>query len=171
MDALPLQCILEFGACDVELATSYLQAIAKAEGQPISRSFARELYTKGGVYHPINADIPDQPMHPLPSQGPLFTPDLKRAINLLQFRLIPGRDIPSVDGYSLGALGDWSQALAVMPDEASETLLPKYYRNRPPHEDLELLVQLEKVVDAISFADAHVDRRFKSTLEVRLAHF
>lgn len=169
-NTLPLQSTLSFEPAGAELATSYLQAIALAEGNPISREFAHEMYTKEGVYWPIAPDVPDQPMLPNLKQGELITPDLKRAINQLQFHCIAGRPIPPMDDRSLGSLGDWGEEPAVMPDLVDEDD-PKYYRKTPPHQDLEQIFQISEFIDAISFSDAYVDRRLRSTLEVRLMHF
>lgn len=152
------------------MATSYLQAIALAEGHSIPRNAARRIYDEEAVYYPIAGDVPDQPMPPVASQGPLFSSDLKRAINQLQFHCIAGRLIPPSYQYSLSSLGDWGQESAVTAEQIKE-VKPRYSRKTPPHEDLEHLLQLSEFVDSISFGDAYVDRRLKSTLEVRLMHF
>lgn len=167
---LPLQSTLAFKACDLELATSYLQAIALAEGHSISRNAARRIYDEEAIYYPIAGDVPDQPMPPLPSQGPLVASDLKRAINQLQFYCIAGRSIPPSYPCSLSGLGDWGQEPAVMAEQIKE-VKPRYSQRTPPHEDLEHLLRLSEFIDSISFGDAYVDRRLKSTLEVRLMHF
>jgi hypothetical protein len=170
LEDLPLQSTLEFKVCDIELATSYLQAIALAEGHSVSHSTARRIYDKEAVYYPIPGDVPDQPMPPLPSQGPLFSSDLKRAINQLQFYCVAGITIPPLHDNSLDRLGDWANEPAVIAGQIKE-VKPRYSLKTPIHEDLEQLLQLSEFADSISFGDAYVDRRLKSTLEVRLRHF
>jgi hypothetical protein len=70
----------------------------------------------------------------------------------------------------LDRLGDWANEPAVIAGQVKE-VKPRYSRKTPTHEDLEQLLQLSEFADSISFGDAYVDRRLKSTLEVRLMHF
>ena len=160
-----MQTVLEFKPCDIELATSYLQAISLAEGHPVERTIAREIYTDAGTYIPMEADIPDQPMLPVPSQGPLVQPDLKRAINHLQFSLITSLDGSGIPETGLAGFGSWSQPPAVMPGAIVED--PRRNRHETSsHKDLETVLQLGDLADSISFGDAQVDRRIKVSLEV-----
>lgn len=162
---IPLQTVLEFKPCDVELATSYLQAISLAEGRPIERNLAREIYTDNAVFLPMAADVPDQPMLPVPSQGSLVHPDLKRAINHLQISLITACDTAGVVYDVPDGFWDWSQQPAVMPDTIVE--VPGVNQRKCSSiEDLETILQLGDLADSISFGDAHVDRRTKVLLEV-----
>ncbi|KIM25593.1 hypothetical protein M408DRAFT_315238 [Serendipita vermifera MAFF 305830] len=159
---IPLQTILEFKPCEVELATSYLQAISLAEGYPIARNVARDIYTDRAVYFPMEVDVPDQPMLPVPSQGPIVQFDLKRAINHTQFSLITAPVHAETSESSLAELGSWSQSPAVMP----EAIVEGSQHNRSSLEDLETILQLGDLSECISFADAHVDRRPKVSLEL-----
>ena len=161
---IPLQAVLNFGPCDVELATSYLQAISLAEGRPIERNVARDIYTRQAVYFPMEADIPDQPLLPLPSQADLVLPDLKRAINHLQISLNTSHDIVDTHEKGLDSFGNWSEHLVVVPDRV-EISRPLQQRC-PPNEDLEIIFQLSELLDSISFGDAHVCRRMEVSLEV-----
>jgi hypothetical protein len=161
---IPLQAVLNFEKCDVELAASYLQAISIAEGHPIERNAAHDIYVNQAVYFPMEADIPDQPRLPEPSQGDLVLPDLKRSINHLQISLTTSRDIVGKREKSLGDFGNWLQLL-VMPDPVLEIPDP-HGRKRSPDEDLETVFQLSQLLDSISFGDAHVYRRMEVSLEV-----
>jgi hypothetical protein len=163
---IPLQAVLNFGRCDIELATSYLQAISLAEGRPIERNVAQDIYTRQAVYFPMEADTPDQPLLPVPSQVDLVLPDLKRAINHLQISLNTSRDIVGTHEKGLDGFGDWSEQLVVVPDRV-EISRPLQH-NSSPNEDLETIFQLSELLDSISFGDAHVCRRMEVSLEVSL---
>jgi hypothetical protein len=161
---IPLQAVLDFGRCDVELATSYLQAISLAEGRPIERSVAQGIYTHQAVYFPMAADTPDQPLLPLPSQAELVLPDLKRAINHLQISLNTLCDIVGTQEKGLDGFGNWSER-PVVPDRIVEISRPHQHKSLP-NEDLETIFQLSELLDSISFGDAHVCRRMELSLEV-----
>jgi hypothetical protein len=161
---IPLQAVLNFGQCDVELATSYLQAIGVAEGRPIERNVAQGIYTRQAVYFPMPADTPDQPLLPLPSQADLVLPDLKRAINHLQVSLNMSCETVGTHEKGLGSFGNWSER-PVLPDGIVEISRPHQHK-RSPNEDLETIFQLSELLDSISFGDAHVCRRMEVSLEV-----
>ncbi|KAG8820529.1 hypothetical protein FRC17_010129 [Serendipita sp. 399] len=163
IEDLPLQAILEFQECSNELAVSYLQAIGIHEGHYIKRETAYNYYTHDAMYHPLDADIPDQPMHPLPSQGRLVIPDLKRSINALQFFLTTDNTISVPYETNVAAFGNWSDRPAVMPEIVNGTE-DGLFRKPAPQEDLETLIHLSELADSISFGDAFIDRRLKDSL-------
>lgn len=168
LDDLPLQCVLEFVSCDPSLATSYLQAIAFAEGHQIPRSFARRIYMEDGIYRPLEVDIPDQPIHPCASQDMALVPDLKRAINQLQIQLTGTQNIiEATPDTSLGGLGNWIEEPAAMPEQRDEEPLRKF-RGKTSNRELETMLGLNSLLDAVSFSDAFIDRRSNAAIEVRV---
>ncbi|KAG8859194.1 hypothetical protein FRB91_008689 [Serendipita sp. 411] len=164
VEDLPLQAILEFKPCDVGLAVSYLQAIGVYEGHYIKKEVAHSYYTRDAMYHPLDADVPDQPMHPYPSQDPLVVPDLKRSINALQFLLTTKKNISVPYETNLAAFSNWPHRPAVMPELVIGTE-DGHFRRSAPQEDLETLIHLSELVDSISFSDAFIDRRLKDSLQ------
>ncbi|KIJ56690.1 hypothetical protein M422DRAFT_238305 [Sphaerobolus stellatus SS14] len=81
-DELPFQTCLNFQPCPIPLAASFLQSACMAEGRLFSREQLEAIYEK--PYSLISCDEPDDPSLPFPSQAPPC-PDLRRAINQLQF--------------------------------------------------------------------------------------
>jgi hypothetical protein len=162
---LPLQTILEFKPCEEGLGTSYLQAISIAEDRPIAREFANNIYMEEAVYFAMVADMPDQPMLPDPSQGRLCQPDLKRAINYLQFQLIGGLPQRVDHNQSTEAFGQWAEEPAIQPVQSLDNP-PLNYRKISSNPDLENMLQLSELMESISFSDAFVDRRLRSVLNV-----
>jgi len=164
---IPLQTTLKFEQCDVALATSYLQAISLAEGRPVERNVAHAIYTNEAAYFPMEADIPDQPMLPVPSQGTLVLPDLKRAINHLEISLKTLCNTVGTQEESLAGFGNWSEQPAVVPDPVVEISCPRHHKHSPDG-DLETILQLSNFLESISFGDAHVSRRTEVSLVVSL---
>ena len=144
--------VLHFNPCDTSLGTSYLQAIAIAEGRFIKRECARACM-EDSVYYPIKVDVPDRPMHPLPAEPALFQHDLKRAINALQFHLV----VNNAGEYSKD--NDAALPPAVKPDSTR-------YHPQSSNEELDALGILRVALDAVSLSDAFIDRRPKVSLEV-----
>ncbi|CAG7848735.1 SubName: Full=Uncharacterized protein {ECO:0000313/EMBL:CCA69957.1} [Serendipita indica DSM 11827] len=153
VDDLPLQMVLYFNPCDASLGTSYLQAIAIAEGRLVKRE-CTQACMEGSIYYPIKVDIPDQPMHPLPSEQPLFQHDLKKAINALQFHLAVNNTGERIEDNDVALLS------AVTPEDTR-------YRPQSSNEEMDELRALGVALDAVSLSDALIDRRAKVTLEAQ----
>ncbi|CAG8732733.1 3747_t:CDS:2, partial [Acaulospora colombiana] len=165
VDDLPLQTVLEFKYCEEGLGTSYLQAISIAEDRPITREYAKDILMEQAVYFAMEADIPDQPMLPDPSQGRVCHPDLKRAINHLQFQLVGGLPLRVEHNRTIDGLGHWAEEPAIQPQQYVDSP-PLTYRKISPNSDLENMLQLSELIDSISFSDAFVDRRLRSILNL-----
>jgi hypothetical protein len=113
-------------------------------------------------------DIPDQPVHPTPSQDVTLLPDLKRAINQLQMQLMGTQNIiEATPDTSLGGLGNWIEEPAAMPELRDEDL-PKNFRDNTSNRELETMQRLNSLLDAVSFSDAFIDRRPNAAIEVRV---
>lgn len=82
MEDLPLQKILSFDPCPIPQAASYLHSICQLEGLTISDEDAFKVYQDTCSLEEV--DMPDSPLHPFTAVSPF--PDLRRAINHLQFR-------------------------------------------------------------------------------------
>ncbi|KAF8913903.1 hypothetical protein CPB84DRAFT_1840683 [Gymnopilus junonius] len=80
---LPLQSVIRFSHCPVDVATSYLQALCSAEGYSISRDTISQLYEGG-----LNPDRNRQRIRASKR------PDLRRTINELQIQcsMLSGSD-------------------------------------------------------------------------------
>lgn len=185
---LPLQDHLVFTPCDVGLASTYLQVLALVESgfkRGVERGSVEKVYRT--TFRRLSADMPDQPMHPIPSQAPPM-PDLKRAMNQVMFWCAgsqPAQLGPSQPGNRhvqrqgrgrgegegeclLEVLGDWSAApvcLAYFGIQTSEG----EEESRIPDGRWEYgdLCGAYSLVESLSFADANLDRRHLRILEVR----
>lgn len=83
MDVLPLQKVLYFEPCGVDIATSYLQGLARAEGYRIGSESVREVYSD--TYRLAGTDIPSD-TGPTTAHMELPSFDLRKAIHELQMR-------------------------------------------------------------------------------------
>ncbi|KAF5387832.1 hypothetical protein D9615_000415 [Tricholomella constricta] len=79
---LPLQAILNFQACPLPLAVSYLQGRCSAEGYTLERNLLSQMY-KDSVPKLDPIDNPDITTPGISGEVP--APDLRRTINRLQF--------------------------------------------------------------------------------------
>ncbi|KAF9451729.1 hypothetical protein P691DRAFT_662682 [Macrolepiota fuliginosa MF-IS2] len=86
-DGLPLQKVLYFEPCAPDVATSYLQGLACAEGYTVPLDHIHELYSD--TYQLSGADIPSDTS---PSTAHLQLPDfdLRKAIHGLQMKCTTG---------------------------------------------------------------------------------
>lgn len=107
MDGLPLQKVLYFEPCAANIATSYLQGLARAEGYTIPPEWIRELYSD--TYRLAGTDIPSD-TGPTTAHVELPDFDLRKAIHHLQMWCTTGsgrkyRNDLDLEMYS-GILGD-----------------------------------------------------------------
>ncbi|KAG8926549.1 hypothetical protein FRC00_002804 [Tulasnella sp. 408] len=146
---LPLQATLAFEPASVAVMTSYIRCLALAIGKVVPEQTAREI-TEGSRYRPIAADLPDQPVHPLPYQEPPVI-DLRRAIQQLQFSC--GETVSPVapEGWT-DSVCDWARS----DDQDDGGEEPK------PGKELS---SLWRFMDLVSVADAHMNRRPSRELE------
>jgi hypothetical protein len=125
---LPLQAILHFQPCPVPLAASYLQSLCSTEGHSVQRQVALEPYLSTRADD--LADVWDLP--PCSASGNLKVPDLRQAINHLQFQCssieasstshaTASRPLPA---DSLGELPEWNWPMvsAGSVEDVSSTL-------------------------------------------------
>lgn len=183
---LPLQDHLIFTPCDAELASTYLQVLTLVEsGIPrgVKRRSAEKVYRT--TCTPLSADMPDQPMHPIPRQAP-SVPDLKRAMNQVMFWCAgsqsahlgpthPGNRHVQCQGRGEGedilqVIGDWSAApvflgIQTSPEGQEDTRIPD---GREEYGDL---CGAYSMLESLSFVDAYIDRRASRVLEVRWRFF
>lgn len=158
---LPLQDILGFSPCPTDLATSYLQCLASAEGYLVNRdtlgSFAKASYSL------TSADLPDTPQHPLSGQLP--EPDLRASI--LNLQLLCTHASPSTDSVWDSRndqptpprhLFEWSgtEGAGVAVEDTS-------------HHQLRHLHQLTEHCDNASFADSFLTRSAQDATEVNIS--
>lgn len=167
-DDLPLQCTLEFRACDVPGAVSYLRHIATTEGHHISPAVIERLYTCSATSLPSRAEEPDHPVHPDPTHSPPSN-DFRRALSQLQALCFA----PSSTGFGcaasledqpdLEALSDWTK-----PFVEGLNVTPPF---PTPEEDLrssndpKLIHDMASFLDYVSYADS-ISQRPEDALEV-----
>lgn len=149
---LPLQATLAFEPASVAVMTSYIRCLALAIGKVVPEQTAREI-TESSRYRPIAADLPDQPVHPLPYQEPPVI-DLRRAIQQLQFSC--GETLSPAEHPEswLENVCDWGRS-----DDHDGGEEPK------PGKELS---SLWRFMDLVSVADAHMNRRPSRVVEVSL---
>lgn len=127
----------------------------------MSEAEASQL-VEDSVYRPIAADLPDAPVHPLPSQV-RPTMDLRKAIQQLHLwtRAGPGEQEQGLEERSesmLEMLCDWRT------EEAGLSAISSVATVASGQDDN--LKALSRFLDLVSGTDAHVDRRPERTLEV-----
>jgi hypothetical protein len=138
---------------------------------------------------PLSADLPDQPMHPIPGQPP-SVPDLKRAMNQVMFWCAGCRSQPAhvgppqpgnrhvqcqgtgegegEDRGLIEVLGDWSAAPVLLTYSSIQTSDGQEDRRIPDGRgEYGDLCDAYSMVESLSFADAFIDRRDLRVLEVR----
>lgn len=164
LDDLPLQTTLYFESPPKPVMSSYLRCLAQASGREISQDAADSI-VDGSVYKPLSADLPDQPVHPLPVQEP-FCPDLRQAINQLQFASFSGSErlgedaasaiLPEGEGWTDGqeSLCDWSHLV-----DFGDTMVDRDRSSRA-------MAALWEFMEVVSVTDAHIDRRPVAALDV-----
>jgi hypothetical protein len=152
-----LQDVLTFTPVPVPLATSYIHAVALAEGHLISHEDARKLYEETFELNP--SDLPDTPMHPLSQDLPV--PDLRRSLNQLQLRC---HAVPSTPSDHL------EDAAQVAPRSRTQDEDGAAGEPSPPAtEQLRLLRLLQCCTDSLSFADSWLSRRPGDTVEASIS--
>ncbi|KAG9015509.1 hypothetical protein FRB94_000114 [Tulasnella sp. JGI-2019a] len=161
---LPLQTTLYFEPPPKPMMSAYLRSLARTSGCVISEDTA-DLIVDASMYKPLSADLPDQPTHPLPSQEPP-RPDLRRAINQLQFWSadrsqsfddhVAATIAPEDEGWtdSQDRLCDWSSQ-----KNCCDTMEED---NGTPGRTMGALCGF---MDAVSWADAYIDRRPMAALD------
>ncbi|KIO32882.1 hypothetical protein M407DRAFT_96596 [Tulasnella calospora MUT 4182] len=145
--------------------TSYIRCLALAIGKVVPEQLAGEI-TEESRYRPIAADLPDQPVHPLPYQEPP-TIDLRRAIQQLQV-------FCATDGRTLSPADEIQTVHSLYPESwtaKSESVCDwgrVYHDLNPVGEEPKAgqeLSSLWRFMDLVSVADAHMNRRPERVLE------
>lgn len=131
MGDLPVQAVLRFQPCEAELAASYLQALAVANGASLQRHSAISMYAQNCMLQ--QSDPLDRALAPFDSRAS-GSCDLRRAINNLQFWSL-GVGVPPQDRCNTcliscvanragdldhklsGDIADWSQGMQVTTEE------------------------------------------------------
>jgi len=168
LSQLPLQARLSFKIPPQAVLSSYLRLLGLVNGRHISEETAERIVTSSR-YHPISADVPDHPVHPLPyQQAPSL--DLRRSINELQFvSRICSISPHDLDGYQdlrtmyidrwnelEETLCDWNTGMG--EDDTARGNLAT-----PEEDDIHAL---SRFVDVVSVVDSHINRRPAWKLEV-----
>ncbi|KAG8856815.1 hypothetical protein FRB96_006319 [Tulasnella sp. 330] len=160
---LPLQNTLYFESPPKPVMSSYLRSLAQANGRTISKAIAESI-VDGSVYKPLSADLPDQPVHPLPTQE-TPRPDLRQAINQLQFASsgkwehfsdhVASAILPDGEGWtdSRDGLCDWTRHVDI-----GDTVAVKDRQS-------EEMAALWEFMEAVSVVDAHIDQRPVAALD------
>ncbi|KAG8931589.1 hypothetical protein FRC01_001094 [Tulasnella sp. 417] len=148
---LPLQATLAFEPASVAVMTSYIRCLALAIGQVVPEHVAREI-TEESKYRPIAADLPDQPVHPLPYQEPPVI-DLRRAIQQLQVSCAADVRASVEPETWTERVCDWGYACHDVNAVVEE---PKGGKK---------ISSLWRFMDLVSVADAHMNRRPSRVLE------
>ncbi|KAF8076393.1 hypothetical protein FPV67DRAFT_1471544 [Lyophyllum atratum] len=167
---LPLQAVLYFQPCPPPLAASYLQGLSSAEGYVLERNSLLQLY--GGSAPRLDSlDVPDSPTPP--TSGDFPAPDLRRAINCLQFQCSSAdSEIEYTLGWEPAAdiiedLCDWNWSIEQGPRKspdgpsADQGPLATVMRTEAPPRSL----LAARHADLISFVDSHLMRRAWDTSE------
>ncbi|KAG8908154.1 hypothetical protein FRB99_008697 [Tulasnella sp. 403] len=166
-EELPLQATLAFVPPSRALMTSYIRCLGLAYGTPVSQQTA-ETIVEGSKYRPISAEVPDQALHPLPTQTSP-TIDLRRAIHQLQIEARLGYEI-RVDGSIQNAQNlrglypeNWVSVEERLCDWAMEICgLEATVNTAVASDNLE---PLWVFMDLISVVDSNINRRPGRTLE------
>ncbi|KDQ21020.1 hypothetical protein BOTBODRAFT_27035 [Botryobasidium botryosum FD-172 SS1] len=184
-EELPLQSELAFQPCPPSLATSYLQCLCLAHGRLMPRQDLWDLYQES-TYQPLEADLEDIPIHPLPYQA-LATPDLRRSIVQAQYlcQISPtvedgvGRDgngelddmkgsTLTVDGANpIESLSDWSVGSSPPAASCPTTSMPPAALGNQERQVSEAreLRSLSRFMDSVSLMNASLEQRPLDQLE------
>ncbi|CCO26483.1 Protein esc1 [Rhizoctonia solani AG-1 IB] len=179
-DQFPVHRYPEFDQVDPDLASSYLYAQARAailhqaggvetEADVLRRLPSRQAFRE--LFHRTASTprlpsfaLQDIPMHPHPSQMDRLR-NLGRAVEEVKFWVVHGRNCQEREerepleireawdacGYDIvESLGDWSQSMVVKHPGKTESVDA---------------MRLERISDALSWVDAHLERRWDRQLE------
>ncbi|KAG6817411.1 hypothetical protein H0H87_009056 [Tephrocybe sp. NHM501043] len=162
---LPLQTILTFQPCRPPLAASYLQALCFSEGHHM---FQRDALLRMYEASAPTRDAIDTPDIPNPAiSGDLFTPDLRRTINNLQFLCTSASKSGPASGwehgeqYTVDKMCDWD---GVWEDDwmkgpksvsADQGVTATVMRAEAPLRDFVLAA---RQADVVSFVDTYLIR-------------
>jgi len=158
LEDLPIQSHLVFEPCPASLALSYLRCLALAEGHMLDRGNIQQHYKNWNLG--LRVDYPDRPIHPLPTDGRPFYPDLRAAINRLQFWCAPRNQQDGAAANSAVRIGDWATDGLIASVKGIDRV------ERLGHlVDMHDLYQLTRFADCISEADSRLLSRLDPEIE------
>ncbi|KAI5125008.1 hypothetical protein M0805_007432 [Coniferiporia weirii] len=178
-DDLPLQKVLAFSPCSSELAASYLQCLALAEGYAATKNHMKALYENSAIDVAIAAENILCPSAHQPSP----TPDLRRAINSLQFLCLGDRGLKEIPPGVAAAVGQERLAsYNVQEDEevlhnlweldwpynimSEAQLSPDVQAEPRNHANASQFHRLWQISDMMSVIDSDLSRRPSTVLEM-----
>jgi hypothetical protein len=125
----------------------------------LDRNSIQQLYTNRNVG--LRIDYPDRPIHPLPTDAQPFYPDLRAAINQLQFWCAPRNQQGGGGSNSAECIGDWATDESIVSEKGTDRV------ERLGHlVDMHDLYQLGRFADCISETDCGILSRMDPEIEV-----